>query len=399
MPKRTIFTTVIVLLLVSLVAYAFILYGKGYRLNLSDKGNKILAGTGLLVLTSTPNGARVYLNDNLTTATDDTINLPPGDYDVRIEKDGYYPWKKHVVLKNEAVTKTDAVLFPVVPKLEGVTLLGAEKPLVDKTGSFIAYKVSSSSAENNGIYILNLNRPIISFGNSSKQIASDKIDNFSKAAMEFSPDGLSLLATIPAPAGDKIYLLKTDILNTEPQNVTFTVEQVKKQWELMQQQLDKKFITSLPQPIRSFVQGNFSNPQLSPEGDKIQYVASESANITHFINPPLPTTNSTAETRNLVKGNAYVYQIKEDKNYLLYQAQNDHQLPNFIWHPSSAHLVFMENKRIVSMEYDGGNKTTLYAGPFDPTFLYAWPDGSGLIILTNFNDETVPPNLYRVGLR
>ena len=51
------------------------------------------------------------------------------------------------------------------------------------------------------------------------------------------------------------------------------------------------------------------------------------------------------------------------------------------------------------MEYDGGNKTTLYAGPFDPSFLYTWPDGSGLIILTNFNDETVPPNLYRVGLR
>ncbi len=399
MPKKTLFTTVIVLLLVSLVAYAFILYGKGYRLNLSGKGSKILAGTGLLVLTSTPNGARVYLNDNFTTATDDTINLPPGDYDVRIEKDGYYPWKKHVVLKNEAVTKTDAVLFPVVPKLEGVTLLGAEQPLVDKTGSFVAYKVSSSSAENNGIYILNINRPIISFGSSSKQIASDKVDNFSKATMEFSPDGLALLATIPAPAGDRIYLLKTDMLNTEPQNVTFTIEQVKKQWELMQQQLDKKFITSLPQATRTFVQENFSEPQLSPEGDKILYIASQSATMPHFINPPLPSTNSTVETRNLVKGYAYVYQIKEDKNYLLYALSDGGQLPHFIWHPSSAHLVFIENKRIVSMEYDGGNKTTLYAGPFDPSFLYTWPDGSGLIILTNFNDETVPPNLYRVGLR
>jgi hypothetical protein len=399
MPKKTIVTTVIVFLLVSLVAYAFILYGKGYRLNLSGKGNKILTGTGLLVLTSTPNGARVYLNDNFTTATDDTINLPPGDYDVRIEKDGYYPWKKHVVLKNEAVTKTDAVLFPVVPKLEGVTLLGAEEPQVDSTGSFIAYKVSSSSAENNGIYILNLNRPIISFGSSSKQIASDKVDKFSKATMEFSPDGLTLLATISAPAGDRIYLLKTDILNTEPQNVTYTIEQVKKQWELMQLQLDKKFIASMPQATRTFVTDNFANPQLSPEGDKILYVASHSATMPHFINPPLPTTNSTNETREIVKGNAYVYQIKEDKNYLLYAPKSDEQLPHFIWHPSSAHLVFIQNKRIFSIEYDGGNKTTLYSGPFDPSFLYTWPDGSGLIILTNFNDETVPPNLYRVGLR
>lgn len=399
MPKKTIFTTIVVLLVVSLIAYCFILYGKGYRLNLTGKGNKILAGTGLLVLTSTPNGARVYINDNFTTATDDTINLPPSEYDVRIEKDGYYPWKKHVLLKNEAVTKTDAVLFPVAPKLEGVTLLGAEQPIVDKTGSFISYKVSSSSAENNGIYILNLNRSIISFGSLSKQIASDKVDNFSKAVTEFSPDGLSLLATISAPAGERVYLLKTDILNTEPQNVTFTVEQIKKQWELMQQQIDKKFITSLPSPTRIFIQNNFSEPQLSAEGDKILYVASQSATMPHFITPPLPSTNSTTETREIVKGNAYVYQIKEDKNYLLYSLQDGEQLPHFIWHPSSAHVVFTQNKRIFSMEYDGGNKTTLYAGPFDPSFLYTWPDGSGLVILTNFNDETVPPNLYRVGLR
>lgn len=51
------------------------------------------------------------------------------------------------------------------------------------------------------------------------------------------------------------------------------------------------------------------------------------------------------------------------------------------------------------MEYDGGNKTTLYSGPFDQNFVYTWPDGSGLIIVTNFNDETVPQNLYKIGLR
>ena len=51
------------------------------------------------------------------------------------------------------------------------------------------------------------------------------------------------------------------------------------------------------------------------------------------------------------------------------------------------------------MEYDGGNRTTLYAGPFDPDFLSTWQDGSGLVILTNFNDESVPGNLYKIGLR
>lgn len=400
MPKKTLLTTVVVLLLVSVIAYAFILYGKGYRLNFSGKGNKILAGTGLLVLTSSPNGARAYINDNLTTATDDTINLPPGEYDVKIEKDGYYPWKKHIVLKNEAVTKTDAVLFPVAPKLEGATVLGADNPVVDPTGGLIAYEVSSSSAENNGLYILNLGKgSILPFGSSPRLIASDKFDNFSQATVEFSPDGQQLLASISTPAQDRIYLLKTDTLNAEPQNVTFTVEQVRKQWSTLKTQLDQKFALTLPSASRKFILANFDRIHLSAEGDKILYVASQSASMPYFIKPALPSTNSTPEVRNLVKGNAYVYQIKEDKNYLLYQPTDGEVLPNFIWHPSSAHVVFVQNKRIFAMEYDGGNKTTLYAGPFDPTFLYAWPDGSGLIILTNFNDETVPANLYRIGLR
>jgi hypothetical protein len=400
MPKKTIFTTLIVLFIVSVVAYGFILYGKGYRLNFSGKGNKILAGTGLLVLTSTPNGARVYINDDLSTATDDTINLPPGEYDVRIEKDGYYPWKEHVVLKNEAVTKTDAVLFPVAPKLEAVSLLGAEKPTVDPTGSLVGYQVSSSSAENNGIYVLNLGAGILNaFGTSSRQIASDKFDNFSRATIEFSPDGREMLATIAAPAGDRIYRLKTDSANPEPQNVTLIIDQVKKDWALIQQQLDQKFAATLPSASRAFILANFSQRQISPEGDKILYVASQSATMPHFITPSLPSTNSTPETRELKQGYAYVYQVKEDKNYLLYAPTENEMIPHFIWHPSSAHLVFIQNKRIFSMEYDGGNKTTLYSGPFDQNFLYTWPDGSGLIIVTNFNDETVPQNLYKIGLR
>lgn len=399
--KKTLFTTLLVLGLVSIVTYGFIMYARGYRLDFSGKNNKFIAGTGLLVLTSTPNGARVFLNDNLTTATNDTINLPPGEYDVRIEKDGYYPWKKHVILKKEAVTKTDAVLFPTTPKLEAVTLLGAQNPIVDPTGSMIAYKVSSSSAASNGIYVLSIgSRSLIPLGSSSRQLVSDKIDNFSNAKIEFSPDGTELLATVPSLASNsRIYLLKTDTSTDNPQNVTYTVEQTHTQWELEKKQLDEKFYSALPEKERTFIKDNFANYQLSPEGDKILYVASQSATMPLFINPPLPSTNSTPETRTLQKGSAYVYQIKEDKNYLLYDLKPKEILPNFVWHPSSAHVVFIQGKSIYSMEYDGGNRTTLYAGPFDPAFLYTWPDGSGLIIRTNLNDETVPANLYRVGLR
>ena len=396
--KKTVLTTFLVLLFVGLASYIFILYGRGYRLNLGDKGN-IVAGTGLLVLTSTPDGARTYINDNLTTATDDTINLPPGEYDIRIEKDGYYPWKKKITLKKEAVTKTDAVLFPTTPKLEATTLLGAEDPIMDESGSFAAYKVSSSSAENNGIYILSINRPILAIGSSSRQIISDRTDSFSTAKIEFSPDGMSLLATISHETTNRIYLLRTDQTNAEPQNVTFTIAQVRAQWEELKRQQVEKLTRTLPQVSRAFMISYFSGMKTSPEGDKIFYIASESATMPEFIKPALPSTNSTPENRKLTKGSVYVYQLKEDKNYLFYQPDGISNLPNFIWYPSSSHLIFVEGKRIVSMEYDGGNKTTLYSGPFDPLFVYPWPDSSGLLIKTNLNDETVPANLYKVGLR
>lgn len=404
--KRTIITTVLVLSLVSLVSYLFILYGRGYRLNFGNGDHNFIAGTGLLALTSTPDGARVFINDNLTTATDDTLNLPPGDYNIRIEKDGYYPWKKNVTLKKEAVTKTDAVLFPTTPKLEATTLLGAEDPIIDDSGSFVAYKVSSASAENNGIYILTVNRPLISLGSASRQIVDDNTDTFSKAQLEFSPDGLSILATISnsnnsiaTPTASRIYLLRTDQMNTTPQNVTVTLSQVRAQWDLLKKQKQEEFVRSLPPKARNFIMQNFSNMKLSPEGDKILYTASNSANMPQFITPILPSTNSTPEVRNIEKGSLYVYQLKEDKNYLFYRPQESQQVPDFKWYPSSAHLIFIEGKRIFSMEYDGGNKTTLYSGPFDPGFLFAWPDSSGLIIKTNLNDETVPSNLYKVGLR
>lgn len=398
MHRKTLFPTIVALVLISIIAYGFILYGKGYRLNLSGEGNKILAGTGLLVLTSTPNGAKAYIDENLTTATDDTINLPPGEYDVKIEKDGYYPWKKHVTLKNEAVTKTDAVLFPIAPKLETVSLLGANDPLLDSTGSLVAYKVSSSSAENNGIYVLNLGNRLLPFGTTARQIASDSFDEFTSSKLEFSPDGAEILATINN-LEQTVYLLRTDSTNPTPQNVTATLDEVHERWEQIQLQKNIKFIATLPSAPRAFILNNFYKPVMAPEGDKILYIASHSATMPLFKNPPLPSTNSTPETREIKEGSVYVYQLKEDKNYLLFEAQPGAQIPDFKWHPSSSHVVFELNKKIVAMEYDGGNRTTLYAGPFQSGFLTTWPDGSGLVILTNFNDESVPPNLYKVGLR
>ncbi|MGH7246131.1 MAG: PEGA domain-containing protein, partial [Candidatus Levyibacteriota bacterium] len=92
-----------------LITIVVVLYGKGYRFGL-DNGRPQVKGTGLLVATSTPDGAQVFIDGHLSTATNNTINLAPGMYDVRITKPGYFDWDKKIRIDAEVVSKAEALL-------------------------------------------------------------------------------------------------------------------------------------------------------------------------------------------------------------------------------------------------------------------------------------------------
>ena len=108
--KKQLLVPISILFFLLLGTVIVVLYGKGYRFNF-EKGRPDFNGTGLLVATSVPDGAQVFINGHLTTATDNTINLAPGEYDVKIFKEGYFPWQKKITIKKEVVSKADALLF------------------------------------------------------------------------------------------------------------------------------------------------------------------------------------------------------------------------------------------------------------------------------------------------
>jgi len=68
------------------------------------------------------------------------------------------------------------------------------------------------------------------------------------------------------------------------------------------------------------------------------------------------------------------------------------------WFTDSKHILFANDGHIKIMEYDASNNTTLYSGPFENDFVYPWPDGSKLVILTSFSPDS-PSNLYAVELK
>jgi len=395
--KHPIYRTLLILLLITAVALGAIAYGKGYRISKDETGRNIVAGTGLLVLTSTPDGARVYVDNELTTATDNTVNLKPGLYTVKIEKDGYFAWEKEIEIKNERVTETNALLFPRAPQLTSLTTTGATNPITDKGRKIIAYTVASASSELNGIYVMNLNRGFLPIGDAKRQIANDLIDNFSNAQLEISPDGLQLLATIPSAStgSARTYILNTNEFNSSPILITTTAQDIRDGWTEEYKIFEDQRIKSLPRRVQGLFNQYFENPLFSPEEDKVVYTASVSAELPLVVKPQIPSTNSTLETRNIIEGNIYVYNIKDDKNYLLRTVQTG-IAPQYIWNTSNSHLYFIEDNKINSIEYDGFNKTTIYAGPFLDNFLTPSSDGTGIIILTSYNDPSTPPNLYRL---
>lgn len=373
-----------------------VLYGKGYRFNL-DRGKPDLSGTGLLVVTSNPDGAQVFINDHLTTATNNTINLSPSVYEVKIFKEGYFTWQKKIKIQKEVVAKADALLFPTAPNLENITASGVENPVMDPSMTKIAYTVSSQTNKKNGVYVLDMTvRPILTLQSASTQIVNNVNDEFSKAILSWSPDGKELLATISSSlANPTVYLLSASNFNDNQKDVTATLDLVKNSWEKEKLEKETSRLNTLKQPLRKMIMENFNIISWSLDETKILYEASISASLPIIVTPRLIGVDSTPEERSIKEDSLYVYDIKEDKNYVL---QEDGK-SKLVWFPDSKHLINLTDKKINILEYDGANSTTVYAGPFVDNYVFPWPNGSKIVILTNLNNPNIPANLYGIGLK
>src|SRR3972149_9988986 len=144
---RTTFSITIAVLVFTIAAGA-IFWARGFKPDLK----KGIERTGLLVITSTPTAASVFLDGRLTAATDTNIAyLDPKTYRVRIEKEGYSTWEKDVDVVADLAVEIRALLFPVAPGIKPLTTAGAASPALSPDGVKIAYGVSG---ENGGVFLM-----------------------------------------------------------------------------------------------------------------------------------------------------------------------------------------------------------------------------------------------------
>jgi hypothetical protein len=377
---------------VFLTAYLVILFAKGYR---PDFKTKTLMPTGLLVATSLPDGAQIYVNGVLKSATDTTISLAPNDYEVEIKKEGFSSWKKTLKIEKELVTKTDTYLFSQFPDLKALTYTGAMNPLLSPDNSKIVYAVIGKDATKNGLWVLDLNElPFITRDPKMILEFSAKGKDFSKATYIWSPDSRNILLTLKIGKLEENYLIDPNNLNLAASmvNISATLSITKNQWVLDQKERQTQKLKKLPDELILILESSTKNIVLSPDETKILYTATASATLREDLLPPVPAASTQKQERNLKPGQTYVYDIKEDRNFFI----TDSTPPS--WYPTSRHLYQVEKDKFVIMEYDGTNKVAAYSGPFVDLFAFPFPSGTKLAILTSLGKDT-PPNLYSVSLR
>jgi len=377
-------------------------YARGYRFSYKEKS---FSPTGIIAATSQPKAAKVYINGELKGVTDNTFILPPGSYIVEIKKDGYFDWKKTFILKGELVVSADANLFPLNSSLTPLTNLGLAKVIsIDKTERSLLFS-QNGVEEKDGIYLFDQNKKPFSFFPPLKLLVLKKnlplgID-FTKTTTTFSPDFKEAIIDFELENSSVSYLISVDEENQQLFDVTNSKESLITAWNEENKKEAIKIMEVFPAEVRKIASDSFSVVSFSPDKTKLLYQAKANTNLPPFITPPLIATNQEKEDRNLVEGELYIYDKKEDKNFKVqYVKKPDKPIESVVmWYIDSRHFILNDGEHLSIMEYDNTNKQIVYSGPYLSDYVDVAPDGR-LLILANFNPQTNKyPDIYAVGIR
>ncbi len=370
-------------LIITLAAFVFVagtsiavfFYARGLKFN---PKNKTIEKTGLLLVKSRPDGAKLFLDNKLVTATPATVSgLEPGNYKITLTKDGYTKWEKEVPVQADFVTNLAALLISKTPELKPLTSTGAYSPVATAQQDKIAFRVEGGSKS--GIGILKLERktlPLIR--NSANQIIEDtKQASYSAAkSIQWSPLGTELLVNID---NTRSYLIK--IAGGGSENISLVEPEIIEQdWKEEEEE------------IKSLLANRF---QLTDEEHKIATASATawSPDEKKFLSFEEKDGKKSYTIRNFKK--PLGVGEKEEYNPLVL---NIADATKVTWYSDSEHLLLTNQKSIKIVDLDGTNLNTVYSSQLEEAFAVPFPEGDKIVILTKFKEDS-DPNLYSLSLQ
>jgi len=389
MAKTRVILSFLTLLVVGFFGLLAIFYARGYRVD--SKTFRILP-KGILVVKTDPTGAQIFLDGKLSGASDSNFSLLPGTYDVAIKKDGFIPWSKRLTIEKETVTQVDINLFKTTPSFSPITTSGAFGPAASPNFSQIAFAVLPGpdvDTDKIGLWLIdNINFPL-GFGRDPKRITDGDLTG---ASWQFSPDGRQILFTTTSGS----FLLESGGFTPQAQwiniaskkKVTLASWQTEKQTKLAGQ------IKNLAPEIADILQRKASFISFSLDESRVLYTASASATLPDNLIKALPGASTQPQDRDIVIDRTYVYDIKEDRNFLI----SDWPLVRIFWLENN-NLVAVEEDKLTILDYDGTNRQNVFSGQFIAPFVFPYLNASKLLILTNLGAISQHPNLYSLSIK
>lgn len=358
-----------------LATVAAIFFGKGYQINISGR---VVDKTGMLVVKSQPDGAKIYLDGEWQSATPNTFsNLRPKTYLLRVEKEGFSSWEKRVNVYPELVTDITAVLVSTTPTLEPLTIGGASHPTYSESTHAVAYTTTASRA---GIWVLPIGRPlpITLFQATPTLVMPDNEDTkySSSLALTWSPQGDQLLAKL----GDRDYRL-IDVSQSKELQKTDSPDQILQTWSDYQIKKRVAYLSSQTLTPELAATATASGTLWSPDNRKFMFQKDNGdSNVTvsvHNMEIPIP--------------------VDESVDYKTFTVPKD-KMPQLIWYPDSYHFIMKDSGSLYLIRVDGTNKTEIYSGAMEDDTFFVTPDGNKVIVSASFRKDA-PPELYAVSLR
>lgn len=329
-----------VIITIIIVTFTITIFARGYIPEYNN-GLKIKA-TGLLSVNSLPKNASVFVNDKLITTTDNTLNLIPNDYQIKIVKEGYLPWTKKITIQKEMVSLAQASLFKTDPKLIPITTNDILNPTVNPDLNQIIYITKS------GIYLIEANY-YLSLVSNQYQPRFIAINPFSftdkSIAFTFSPNSKQVILT--SSLKKNIYLIDLTTGNINPLNQPTNLD-----WYRQTQQIDAINLNKLPKIFLSTIATNPASIQFSSDENKFIY---------------------------LLNNRYYGYDVEKNLNYPI-DNNSEIQLP--FWLPKSNSIIYVNSGKIKTVEFDGTNKNTIFADTLFIKSIIPQFDGTKLTIST-----------------
>ncbi|OGD93297.1 hypothetical protein A2697_03055 [Candidatus Curtissbacteria bacterium RIFCSPHIGHO2_01_FULL_41_44] len=401
--NRVIFTLIIAVLLLT-TATVVIFWARGFKPNFQKAK---IERTGLIVASSIPTGARVYLDNRLTSATDTNIAfLEPKTYHVRIEKDGYAKWEKDVEVKADLATEIKALLFPTAPEIKPLTTTGSFNPTLSPDGSKIAYGVPG---ERGGLYVMPMSDRPFPFRASPRLVVANQLASFAggtgfdftDANFLWAPDSKQLVARFTTKEGQPLsnLLIDSDKDQQEPRDITAALTATLANW---QEEITAKAQTQavlVPDSVKQATAAAKVESQKDLTLSTLPLLASLAfgGTLNYY---PTGLIFSPDEEKILYIDKQARYKVYDLKNKKEFTLPDFADLKTISWYPDSNHLVIAQKDLISAIEADGNNKMTVYSGKFENGFIFPHPSGTRLIILTALTQqEGTPANLYSINLK